>query len=110
MLLIFLMVSTTFKSELGLELELPETETGGKQRQDEDLVVLVDADGGLYYGQRPVDLEELATQLGSAIATASRKKVVIRADRDARHGVVVQVMDIARRSGATGVIVAGREK
>ncbi len=109
LLLIFFAVSTTFLDTSGIPLELPES-TGTAESDPDGLTIALASDGEIQFHGRTLNLAELESELETAIEESQSRIVTIRADRDARHGIVVELMDLARRSGASGLTVATRER
>lgn len=109
LLLIFFAVSTTFLESTGLDLELPSAETSAAP-ETQEVVVWIGAAGNLRFDGRDLQLADLEIGLKAALQQAERKFVVIMADRDARLEHVVQVMDLARRSGAVGLSIASQDR
>lgn len=108
LLLIFFAVSTTFLESTGLELELPSADTSAVP-ETRDVTVWIGEEGNLRFDGRDLQLADLETDLKAALEQAERKFVVIMADRNARLEQVVQVMDLARKSGAVGLTIASKE-
>jgi biopolymer transport protein ExbD len=98
--LIFLVLTTTFRQSTSLRLALPEATTG--ERSDTEprdlLTVSIDASEQIYLQDQPVSLEELDPLLRSAFE-ADEPELVIAADARVSHGRVVAVMDSARGAG-----------
>lgn len=109
LLLIFFAVSTTFLDSTGLDLELPSAETSAAPEARE-VIVWIGAEGNLRFDGRDLRLADLEIALKTALQQAERKFVVISADRNARLERVVQVMDLARRSGAVGLSIASEDR
>jgi len=105
LLLIFFMVSTTFREDQGLELRLPAA-SGTPTAESAELRVSVAADGSLRFEGRALDIAELERQARVALEASSERLVVVEADRSVEHGRVVAVMDVLRRAGARGLTVA----
>ena len=108
LLLIFFAVSTTFLESTGLDLELPSADTSAAP-ESRDVTVWIGEEGNLRFDGRDLRLVDLETELKAALEQAERKCVVIMADRNARLEQVVQVMDLARKSGAVGLTIASKE-
>jgi biopolymer transport protein ExbD len=107
-LLIFFAVSSTFVVQQGLKVELPETGPSGN-RTDRELFVSISADGNLYFGQARTTLAELPELIHAAMAPRKQSGLlVIKADQNVRHGLVVQVMDAAKQSGVQRLAIATR--
>src|SRR5689334_13668798 len=101
-LLIFLMVTSTFKQQAALRLALPESSQAKKTGADESapLIVSIDAQGSFRLGveARPVTADQLKAEL---LAQAQKKpdlKVAISADKAAPFGQVIKVMDAAKEA------------
>ena len=107
LLVIFFAVSTTFLETAGLKLELP-TSSSTASREPREITVLLGADGTLSYQGEVIESEVLRERLRGELAEAERKIVVLRADTNTSHGVVVQIMDLIREAGAEGLTVAAR--
>jgi biopolymer transport protein ExbD len=107
LLVIFFAVSTTFLDTSGLKLELPASSATAK-REPSAITVLLAADGTLSFEGQVVDRSELGQRLRPVLEAADRKLVVLKADREARHGAVVAVMDVIRDAGAESMTVDTR--
>lgn len=103
-LLIFFMVTSTFIEQPGMSLELPESEASQTSRL-ENFTVFVSKSGDLYLNDRPVTSDSLAVRIKRNLPRVKEKTLVIKADKTAQHGVVVQIMDIARKTGLEKVVI-----
>ena len=109
LLLIFFMVSTTFKRESVLAVELPEAEGALREQAAAEIMVRLDASGTVAVNDEQLPDGEVGT-VASALARASGERVLVAADAAARHDAVVRVLDAAGRSGLTDVrILTERE-
>ena len=97
-LLIFLMVSTTFKQQPALKLALPESKQGkpGASENSPIIVTIARQSPFLYLNTDPVTPERLQSELLSRAAKNPQVTLAIRADTDAPFGQIVKVMDIAK--------------
>lgn len=102
LLLIFFMVTTSF-AERQIPLDLPDSESGASQAS-EPLVVSIDAQGVFSVERDAISLEDL----GSLFRTASRENrpLELRADEATRHGVVVQILDLAKQADLDQIGIA----
>ena len=98
--LVFLVLTTTFREATQLRVTLPEAETGELLRRDElgRIHVELDASGTLFVEDRPVTLDALETML-SSVRDKATAHVLLAADERAQHGRAVDVMDLVRRQG-----------
>jgi len=99
LLVIFFAVSTTFLDTAGLKLDLPSS-TSTAEHEPRELTVLLAADGTLSFDGNILEKEALGLKLREALDTQEVKVVELKADREARHGDVIGVMDVIRKAGA----------
>jgi biopolymer transport protein ExbD len=99
LLVIFFAVSTTFLDTAGLKLDLPSS-TSTAEHEPRELTVLLAADGTLSFDGNILEKEALGNELREALDAQEVKMVELKADREARHGDVIGVMDVIRNAGA----------
>ena len=107
--LIFLMLSTTYSRFTALDVTLPVAGTQPLPQRPQEIIVAVAPDGRYAINQRPVEgrsVELLAAELGAAAQGLSQPMVIISADATAAHQSVVNVLDAARRSGLSRLTFA----
>ena len=106
LLLIFFMVSTTFKAESKISVELPKA-SNNTETPIEPLVELsLDSNGIIEYKGNIIALESLGEILTTITEGNKDKPIMIRADRNVTHGVVVGVIDQTRKSGFGRISIA----
>ena len=105
-LVLFFMVSTTFKTAPGIQVDLPRSSQDVVVAEDEDVNIWMTLDGELYIDEVPVDLAGLRTRLQRAADRDPDTLIVIKADTGVEHGRVVQVMDLARSRGLSRLAIA----
>jgi biopolymer transport protein ExbD len=99
LLLIFFMISTTFIDTPGIAIKLPESSAPSLTKTPDEVEVALSREGEIYLRGEAVSPAQLAEQLEGYGAQAEAMTFVLRADEQARHGRVVQIMDIARAAG-----------
>jgi biopolymer transport protein ExbD len=82
----------------GIRVDLPTASTGAVSKE-EPVAISVTADGGLRVGERPATLGTLPGVLQEAVAGNAEQVVLIHADQNARHGLVLAVLDTVRQAG-----------
>jgi biopolymer transport protein ExbD len=107
--LIFLMLTTTYSKFTELKVSLPTADAEKAQDQPSELVVAVSADGkyainGQAVGGRSVEVLAAALKAGAATLKApvggpTAPIVIISADATAAHQSVINVLDAARHAG-----------
>jgi len=96
-LLIFLMISSAFVSDPGIEVQKPDV--SGVQSGDQNaLLIAISADNRIYFDGQEVRADQLAGLVKQA-AIGRDPAVIIRADGAASHRVFATVYAEARRAG-----------
>ena len=110
-ILIFLMLSTTYSRFTELQLNLPAADAEPLRERPGEIVVAIGSDGRYLLNRRPIDgrgVELLAAELQAAAAGRPDSVVIISADALATHQSVVNVLDAARRAGLTRLTFAAQ--
>jgi biopolymer transport protein ExbD len=101
-ILIFLMLSTTYSRFTELQITLPTADAEKMRERPREVIVAVSADGRYVVNRKPVDgrsVEILAAELLAATGGSADMIVIVSADATAAHQSVINVMDAARRAG-----------
>jgi biopolymer transport protein TolR len=101
-LLIIFMISAPLLTA-GVPVELPKTEAGAMQDQDEPLTVSIRADGAIYVQENPVAFAGLTPRLRAMAGDQAGKPIYVRADGKASYEIVAQVMAALSTSGFTSI-------
>ena len=99
----FMMVSLSMATTKSIKVNLPIAQTADPDRHPSTVVISVDAAGGLYLDKRPIGRNELQADLTRRRAADPALRVVITGDTDARHGVMLGVLDRVRLTGIQNV-------
>ena len=100
--LIFLMLSTTYSKFTELQITLPVADAEKSRDRPREIIVSVAADGRYAVNRKSVEgrsVDTLAQELLAAAGGAADMVVIISADAAAAHQSVVNVLDAARRAG-----------
>lgn len=108
-LLIFVLLLGAFAIHPGIRVRLPEA-ASKEEESKQDLVLVLTHDRRLYLNDDPVQLADLSTRLRERLRERTDTVIIIKADRDALHGNVVEVMDIAKGAGVTRLAIATEPK
>src|SRR5688572_14628941 len=98
-ILIFVLLLGAFVAQPGIRVRLPEAVTQDEESRQEVVLVLT-GDDRLYLNDDLVETAQLGARLRERLHGLPDGVVIIRADKDVRHGRVVEVMDIAKGAGA----------
>ncbi len=101
LLLIFFLVATTFQQEeREMAIALPFASSSAPiSTMLRELVVNVDADGGMIVSGRHIDQDQLRTIVTEAVASNPDQKITIRGDRDTAYAHIVSVLDVCKSAG-----------
>lgn len=110
LLLIFFMISTTFIETPGLTIDLPKSSQQQTQNKTEEVRVYLAADSSLYLEQKKVSFDELLAALTAYGDAAANTTFLLMADKEVKHGQVVQLMDSAKAAGFTKLSIATEKK
>ena len=105
-LIIFFVLTTTFVSNPGIEVNLPRAKAHELQHDSEEIVVALTTDGKIVLHGKAVDMTELAEVFESAAGSSKDTTVILQADQDVAHGRVVSVMDLAKDKGLKHLAIA----
>ena len=104
-MLIFFIVTTSFVKEAGIQVERP-LAAHGQPTDNANIFIAVSATDEVWLDKRRVDVERVAANLERLLAEQATDTVVIQADRNARHGTVVRVMDQIKAVGIANIAIA----
>ncbi len=108
-LIIFFVVTSTFLEQPGIKLALPEAKKTDLEKI-EKAVLFITADKKILFRNKEITLENLGPLLKDSMEESLDQSLIINADKDVPHGLVVKVMDIARQNGVKKVIIATEQK
>ena len=99
--LIFLMLSTTYSKFTELQITLPVADAEKSRDRPHEIIVSVAADGRYTVNRKPVEgrsVELLSAELAAAAGGSTEMVVIVSADATAAHQSVINGMDAARRA------------
>lgn len=109
-IIIFLMLTTTFSKVSGLEINLPTAEAESSESSPDEITVAVTPGGDVIVNGAPVgsrEINAIATALSRAVLPGGRESIiVINADAQASHQSVIDVMQAAQRAGLPHITFA----
>ncbi|MFC5303393.1 ExbD/TolR family protein [Azospira restricta] len=101
-IIIFLMLTTTYAKFSGLEINLPTADAAKQPEQPNEVSVAVTAAGQVLVNKVPLatpDVAAIADALRRAAGSQKEPVIVINADAKAAHQSVVDVMQAAQSAG-----------
>ena len=105
-ILIFLMITTTYSKYTELQINLPTADSERQLERPSEVSVIVSAKGRYMINRVPVDfasVEQLAGELRRAGSGLREPVVIISADANATHQSVIRVMEASRVAGLSQI-------
>jgi biopolymer transport protein ExbD len=96
-LVIFLMISSAFVSDPGIEVEKPDVR-GSLSGDQSALLIAISADNRIYFDGQEIRVDQVAAAISQA-AVGRFPSLIIRGDRSSNLGVFAAVYSEAKRSG-----------
>lgn len=104
-LLVIFMVTTPLIMTESFKIKLPRAVTSGTET-GRGVIIAVSVDGRVSLDGKDIKEADLLEALRRAFASGSERTVVVKADGDSRHSVVVKVLDTAKLAGAERLSIA----
>ena len=108
---IFLMLSTTYAKFTELQIRLPTADTQAQRDYPKEVVVAVSSDGRYVVNGTAIagrSVEEITLALTDAAKVGKETVVIIHADANSTHQSVITVMEAARRAGLSQITFAAQ--
>jgi biopolymer transport protein ExbD len=108
-LLIILMVSSTYIVSQTLKVQLPKAHsTDGTADNPANISIL--KNGSLRWNEKDVTEAQASEEMKAAVAANAETSLVVAADKEVPHGTVVHVLDIAKLAGVTKFAINVRQE
>lgn len=110
-LLVIFMITTPLLTQ-GVKINLPQTDSKAiPPEKKEPLIVTVDAEGNYYLNisekpTQPITARVLSNEVSQQLASAGegeQRPVLVRGDKNANYGKVVEAMSLLQQAGAKSV-------
>lgn len=108
-LLIFFIVTTSFVKETGVEVNRPAADTAVEQERA-NILIAIRANDEIWIDNRQIDRRAIRANVERLHAENPEGSVIIMADKDARTGLLIEVMDQARLAGVPNVSIAAENE
>jgi biopolymer transport protein ExbD len=105
----FMLVSLSAVNLKSVKVNLPTATVAAAEAKKDFVHISVDKAGLVYLDTQPVGNNELALALSAMTRTNASVRVFISGDKEARHGDVIQVLDLVRSTGIEKVAFEIRE-
>jgi biopolymer transport protein ExbD len=91
-------------------VKLPQADIKTPVDQSEPVIININSRNEVFLGNKPKTLRELKKELEALIAFNKTRPVIVRADKSVIFDRVVQVLDVAKKSGVERLGIAIEEK
>lgn len=111
-ILIFLMITTTYSKFSGLEINLPTADAPQNKEQPNEINVVVTAAGDVMINKAALgsrDIGAIATAMKRLTGNGKDPVVIINADAKAAHQSVIDVMQAAQQAGLSHISFATQQ-
>ena len=109
-LLLFFMLSTTFRNTPSFEVQLPEVSSDRMIQEDNTWTLMVSKSGELSTETGELSKDDLQAVLQDELRQNPQLSLIIEADEGLEHGAVVDLMDIAQEAGVESVQIGATQK
>jgi biopolymer transport protein TolR len=99
LLIIFFLLSTTFRVAPGIRIDLPEAASQKIRTERKEIILTVDSSGSIYVNKDLVEPEVLSVRLAASALEDRNTTVLIKGDRNAGFGRMVDVLDRVKHAG-----------
>jgi len=104
-LLIFFIVTTSFVKETGVDVSRPSAKTAVK-KEHANILISITPNGEVWMDKRQIDRRAVRANVERMHAENPEGSVIILADKEAKTGLLIEVMDQARLAGVSNVSIA----
>ncbi|HEY9031371.1 MAG TPA: biopolymer transporter ExbD [Kangiella sp.] len=106
-MLIFFIVTTVFVKQAGVDVDKPSA-LSAEERKNAYIFVAIDDKNQIFIDKDMLQPSEIKAKIQSLRTENIEGEVVIQADKKARAGLVLEVLDIAKNSGANVSVATER--
>ena len=104
-ILSFLIISSLYLARVDtIPINLPKA-TSSIRQEKKFIMISIDKRGDLFVDSRKIYLDDLITNVDNLVDNSS-KVVVLNADKDVSHGVVINVLDILRKMDGLKIAIS----
>jgi biopolymer transport protein ExbD len=105
-LLIIFMITTPMLSQHSLKINLPKAQNAEQTEETKNIEISIDKDGLIYLDGLQLHFQYVEEAIQGALKKHPERAVVVKGDKDIKYDLVVQVIDKAKKAGATKFALA----
>ena len=100
LLIIFMVITPMLQKGVSVDMaKVNNPEQMPDADKEDALLVAVQRDGKIFFGQDPIKVDDLTQKIKDRLANRVDKRVFIKADARAKYGAVVEAVDNIRSAG-----------
>ncbi len=107
--LIIFMITSPFLITGALKVKLPQS-SASETTVANDIEVYLNNKNQIFLDDKIVDITELPSALQAEFIQKNNRDVIVKADKDAVYGSVVQLLDALKNAGASKLLMATIKK
>ena len=104
-MLIFFIVTASFIKEAGIDVDRPDAPTAESQ-EDAAILIAISAGDEIWIDRRPTEPTAVRGMIERLHAENPKGSIVIQADEESTHEMLVIVMEAAKQAGVSNVAIA----
>ena len=104
-MLIFFIVTASFIKEAGIDVDRPDAPTAEAQ-EDAAILIAISAGDEIWIDRRPTEPTAVRGMIERLHAENPKGSIVIQADEESTHEMLVIVMEAAKQAGVSNVAIA----
>ena len=108
LLLIFFMVTSHFDVSSGVAIQLPKVAGKTIDEKREKVTLVIDKSGQMHLKGMKLDIKTLGKEIQGVVREKGLVVLVLQADKDVPHGIVVEAMDAAKAAGVQTILIAAQ--
>jgi biopolymer transport protein ExbD len=107
--LIIFMITSPFLITNALRVKLPQS-SSTETTLSNNIEVYLNNQNQIYLNNKLIDISQLTPNLQAEFIQKGSRDVVVKADKDAIYGNVVQLLDVLKNAGASKLLMATLKK
>ena len=109
LLLVFFMLTAHFVKDQVLDISLPDAESAQQLKDEKLLEVLIKKGGVISINKEIIAKEKIDDYFQEKLPAIRNKQVILRGDTKTELGLVVSIMDAARKAGAKSLDIVTQQ-
>ena len=104
----FMLVSMSMIRLAGVKMSLPQAATAQPETKPDFIPISISPEGNVYWEKEktPINRDQIVSLIKPLYAANKELRIYINADREASHGMVIDVLDRVRQAGVSKVSFA----